>query len=322
MNTDSDLLNYITKKYEIYKNAKITMEILEDISKNENIEMKDLLCLLEINTNTIYKLKKKQQRYTILKFNKYIGINCDKIILNGVIDKKEFIKLREELNMKNYTLVRLLGISRYKYNKLKNNQINKIRVIDVKIKHTVDLMKLDLKYIKSYKKNEYYSKEELENICQKRRITLEQFIKYYNINPKHYKLNKIVIEKSEKGLWIGENIKIPNDFVNQNFYEIQRKLYGVINKYNNIIKWYKYKEELVQDAIGDIFTKCGEIVKKFYFDINLTINILVAKCKYIMFNNYKKMHMSANIYYEDYAISIDHLNLLKDNRYNPQNISI
>lgn len=33
---------------------------------------------------------------------------------------------------------------------------------------------------------------------------------------------------------------------------------------------------------------CGDIVNIFYFDIKITINILVAKAKYIMINYYKK----------------------------------
>lgn len=66
------------------------------------------------------------------------------------------------------------------------------------------MIKIDLKY----KKQDYYSKQELENICKERKILLDEFIKYYNTNPKHYKLNKVIIEKSPKGLWIGKSIKI------------------------------------------------------------------------------------------------------------------
>lgn len=79
MNTNSELLDYITRKYEVYENTKITMQILEEISTKENIEMRDLLCLLEINRGTVYRLRKKKQKTTILKFNKCININCKKL---------------------------------------------------------------------------------------------------------------------------------------------------------------------------------------------------------------------------------------------------
>lgn len=317
MNTNSELLDYITRKYEVYENTKITMQILEDISTKENIEMRDLLCLLEINRDTVYRLRKKKQKTTILKFNKCININCKKIILKQNINRDEFINLRNKLNIKDYTLVKRLGISMYKYYKLKNNEINETRVIDVKLKHKVDLIKIDLKY----KKQEYYSKQELEDICKKRNIQLEEFIKYYNTNLKHYKLNKVIIEKSPKGLWIGKSIKIPNEFFEQNFCEIQRKLYGVIKKYNYIMNWYMYKEDLVAEAIINILGRDGEIVKKFYFDKNLTINILVVKCKYIMFGNYMKMYKNKNIYYDEYENSfLEHSNWLRDDRYNPENL--
>ena len=52
MYANSELLNYITKKYDLYKNKKINIEILQKISKNEKIETKDLLCLLEISSVT------------------------------------------------------------------------------------------------------------------------------------------------------------------------------------------------------------------------------------------------------------------------------
>lgn len=321
MYANSELLNYITKKYDLYKNKKINIEILQKISKNEKIEIKDLLCLLEISSNTSYKLKNKMQKYTKLKFNNYLGINYKKMINRDKITKEEFIKLKNKLDIKDYTLMRLLGISEYKYNKMKNDEVNEVLIIDVKIKHIVDLIKLDFKYIKKYEKKEYYSKDELEEICKERNISLEQFIKYFNNNPKHYKFNKIVIENSPKGLWIGSTLKMPDEFITKNYYKIKNRLEYIIIKYNKIINWYSYKEDLIEDAIMDIFQRCGDIVKKFYFDAKLTINILVLKCKYIMFNNYRKKYINNIIYYESYDNSfLDHSNLFRDDRYDPQNI--
>lgn len=105
MYANSELLNYITKKYDLYKNKKINIEILQKISKNEKIETKDLLCLLEISSNTSYKLKNKMQKYTKLKFNNYLGINYKEIINRDKITKEEFIKLKNKLDIKDYTLM-------------------------------------------------------------------------------------------------------------------------------------------------------------------------------------------------------------------------
>lgn len=61
MKANSELLDYIIRKYKVYENTKITMQILENISTKENIEMRDLLCLLEINRGTVYRLRKKNK---------------------------------------------------------------------------------------------------------------------------------------------------------------------------------------------------------------------------------------------------------------------
>lgn len=125
----------------------------------------------------------------------------------------------------------MLGISIYKYNKMKNDELDEIKVTDVKTKHIVKLIKLDFKYINKYK-NDYYSKEKLQKICKERNITLEQFLKYYNKNQSHYKFNKIAMEQSKKGLWIGENIRISNEFMNENYEKIARYLRNAANKYH------------------------------------------------------------------------------------------
>lgn len=314
----SELLETIKTKYNIHKNRKITFEEVKEISQTEKIEIKDILYLLEINSNTAYKLKNGIQKYKKLKFNNYQGIKNKKIILQGKISKKEFLELKTNLRIKNYTLIRMLGISAYTYKKLEEGKINEMKIIDVKTQHIVELIKLDFKYIDKYNKD-YYSKEKLKEICKRRHINLDQFLKYYNKNPKHYKFNKIAIEKSKKGLWIGEDIKISNEFINENYEKISRKLRNITHKYNNINGWRINKEDIIEETIIKMYEKCGEIIKKFYFDTKLTMNIIIAKGKYIMYNLYRKKYKNNNIYYEQYdGKLLDHTSFLSDNRYNPQ----
>lgn len=320
MYRNSELLEIIMKKYNMHKNTKINLKKLQKISQKEKIKMKDLLYLLEINANTIYKLKKETQKYTKLKFNSYNVLSCKKIIIQGKISKEEFIALKTKFKVKSYTLIRMLGISKYKYNKVKNGKLNEMKVIDVRAKHIVELIKLDFKYINKYSKS-YYPKEILENICKARKISLDEFLRYYNKNPRHYKFNKMAMEQSEKGLWIGENIRMPDEFMNENYEKMVKYLRNIIKKYDKSDGWQIYKEDIVQDAIINIYEKCGEIVKKFYFDTNLIINIIIAKGKYIMFNLYRNKYMNYNVYYEKYDSKLlDHTLLLSDSRYDPQKL--
>lgn len=271
--------------------------------------------MLQISTSTLNKLKKEKQRYTNLKFNKYKIVNFQDIIDEGKINKEQLEKIKITSNLKKITILRQLGITMYKYKKLITNEIKQTNVIDIKIRHIVELVKLDFKYIKKYKIG-YYSKEMLEDICKKREITLEQFIKYYNRNPKHYKFNKIVINKSEKGFWIGENMKIPDEFLNKYYDNIMSLLRYNSKIYDKNNEWLIYKEDIIQETIIYIYEKCGEIVKKFYFDNKLILRILVAKGKYIMYGIYRKKYMKNNLYYDGYDSKLlDHMFILSDRRY-------
>ena len=86
----SELLEIITRKYNIHENKKISFNEIQEISKKEKIEIKDLLYILEIKYNTAYKLKNGKQKYTKLKFNNHKGIKNRKIITQGKINKEEF----------------------------------------------------------------------------------------------------------------------------------------------------------------------------------------------------------------------------------------
>lgn len=59
--------------------------------------------------------------------------------------------------------------------------------------------------------------------------------------------------------------------------------------------------------------KCGNILKIFYFDIKIAINILIAKAKYIMIQFYKKYSDINVIYYDKYENNyLEHSSLFKN----------
>lgn len=312
MYQQSELLETIMKKYHMHKNQKITFKEIQKIAQKEEIEIKDLICLLQISTSTLNKLKKEKQKYTNLRFDKYKTLSFQAIIKEGIIYKEQFEEIKNSNNLKKCTLLRLLGISTYRYKKSINSENTKMNVIDIKTRHIVELVKMDFKYIKKYKIG-YYSKEILEDICQKRSITLEQFIKYYNRNPKHYKFNKIAISKSEKGLWIGEKIRVPDEFLSKYYDKITKLLKYNSQKYEKNNEWMIYREDIIQETILAIYESCGEIVKKFYFDTELILRILASKGKYIMYGIYKEKYNTNNVYYDGYDSKLlDHMSIMRD----------
>lgn len=315
----SKLLKEIMKKYNLEEGSKIDLKLINEIAEKEGIKLKDLTCMLQINCGTMYSLRKEKQRYTKIKFNQYNDLKNKEIIENEKIDYENFMNLQKQNNLKPYTLIRILGISRYKYKKLKQGEVTQVRIKDMRIKHIVDLIKIDLEYMEKYE-NGYCPISDLKKMCRRRKITLNQFLKYYSNNPKHYKINQIIIKKSDRGFYIGGECKMSKKFFKDNEEKLMKRLQRVSNKVSCIVGNKNYNDDLVQDAVVQLLEKCGNIVKKFYFDIKLLFNILMVKAKYIMLNVYRKKYKEhRNIYIDSFEDGlIDHMDILRDDTYNPE----
>jgi len=109
-------------------------------------------------------------------------------------------------------------------------------------------------------------------------------------------------------------------FFKVNEEKLRNRLRKVANKVSKIVGNNSYNDDLVQEALIKLWEKCGHIVKKFYFDIKLVFNILMAKSKYIMFNIYRKeFKEQTNIHYDGFEEGlVDRSDILRDERYNPE----
>jgi len=193
----SKLLKEIMKKYNLKEGSKIDLRLINEIAKKEGIKLKDLTCMLQINNRTMCSLHNERQRTTRIRLDKCIGLPNKKINGNEKIDYQEFMNLQEEFNLKPYTLIRKLGIPQSQYEKLKKGIVAKVRIKDMRVKHIVDLIKIDLKYTRKYQ-NGYCPKSDLKKICRQRKIKLNEFALYFDNNYKYYKFNKMAIQKNEK----------------------------------------------------------------------------------------------------------------------------
>lgn len=312
------VLKEIMKRYKLKQGSKIDINLLEEISYKEKIEITDLRCMLQIDPKTMYCLRTGKRKYTLLKFNDYNQIKDKELLKKEKINYETFINLQNEMHLKPYTIIRILGISRYSYNKMKKGEILEVKIKNMKIKHIVDLITIDLKY-KNRDKDGYCLTSKIKQLCKQRRISVKQFVKYYNINPRHMKFNNIAIKKSEK-FYIGGNCKMSDDFIEDNYEKILNGLKKVANNVSVITGCKNYNEDLIQEAIQELYQKCGNIVKKFYFDMRIIFNILMSKAKYVMLNIYKKEYKEYNnLHYDSFEDGyIEHTNLFRDNRYNPE----
>lgn len=313
----SEVLENIMSKYNLSEGSRLGIELLNQMSTTEKIEMKDLQCMLEIRNSTMSKLRKKTQKHTKIRFNKYEGMKSKRLMQKEKINYKEFQEIKNALNVKDYTLIQMLGISGYCYQKMKKEQAYKVRIKDIRVKHIVELIKIDLKYLK--KKSTYCTIDEIKEMCSRREITINEFAKYYDNNPKHARFNQMIVEKSKQGFWNNPNTKISKKFMEIYSAEMVRKLQEVAERVSKITGCRKFNEDLIQDTIVELIQKGGIIVKNFSFDIEIAFDILMYKAKYIMLNiyqkKYKENHISYNGFEDNY---VDHMDFLKDERYSPQ----
>lgn len=68
------------------------------------------------------KLKNETQKYMKLNFNQYEGIKARRFVNKEDIAYEQFTSLKIILNVKDYTLIRMLGISVYSYKLINNSK--------------------------------------------------------------------------------------------------------------------------------------------------------------------------------------------------------
>ena len=178
------------------------------------------------------------------------------------------------------------------------------------------MIKIDLKYLEYYKER-YYTKGEIEEICKKYNVKFIWFIKYIYPRKKNYYENLEILENSEKGLWIGENRNIDNEFLLKNFNHIQKACNCVAKNMSKVYNCDWLKDEMEFEAFIAIF-KNGITQKNFEYDEKYMINKLKYNAKFSALkyavNKFKEISYEEIL--ENEHESKNKIQLL-DNTYNP-----
>ena len=170
----------------------------------------------------------------------------------------------------------LLGISGLRYQNIRYSG-TKTYIHDYKVAEAVKL-------IGNIEKNRYFSKEEIEDICNIYGITKEDFITYfvysgnfrYNSNPQAY----VDILESHNQIYIGRT-RMSNKYFERTyplFSEPVKRLVGTMcKKY----KMLSHMEDFESEAIMYMFQNCGDIEKNFSDCKNnqTLINMIVGRLK-------------------------------------------
>lgn len=170
----------------------------------------------------------------------------------------------------------LLGISGLRYQNIRYSG-TKTYIHDYKVAEAVKL-------IGNIEKNRYFSKEEIEDICNRYGITKEDFITYfvyrekfrYNSNSQAY----VDALESHNKIYIGRT-RMSNEYFERTyplFLEPVKRLVGTMCKRYRMLN---HMEDLESEAIMYMFQNCGDIEKNFSDckDNQTLINMIIGRLK-------------------------------------------
>ena len=252
----------LREKYKVYFTNEEFAELI-GIRSNENLKnMRIKNNLGRILTNVELTNEEKEKIF--------LEVKTHPLYKEGKrINYEEFKNLFEKYKryFSELEFAEILGITTYAYNSMK--YCNKRCIIkDYKIMKKIKDINLE---------NRLYTKSEIENICSKKKITIDQFIIY--VIQKSRVQSAIEYKKAlnmNNGIWIGDS-NMSKSFITKNYDEMQKEIevitQCIVKKYN----MYYYKEDLISMAISYSFEKCGDLEKNFGYNIEILKKLLCRR---------------------------------------------
>lgn len=230
------------------------------------------------------------------------------LLHNQKIYKKELIDIAYKEKVKLNELVFLLGCyskivykSNYSWTRINIENRNLIT------RDKVNMIKLDLKYIKKYGER-YYNKKEIQNICEKYKVNYNDFITYIYKYKICYYNNIEILENNILGLWIGENKNVSKEFINRNYLNLESKIKKIASSLTMQYNCYYLKEKIV-DRAKDYLLTLGKIEKNYEYDDSIIINKMLYRVKYEMLKEIIKEYRNINNYKFDLFKVSDNYNI-------------
>ena len=200
-----------------------------------------------------------------------------KIYIGQEIDYKIFLEIYSACNfISEHEFAALLGISGFRYKNMKNagskTYIHNYKVIEA------------IKLIGNIEKDRYFSKEEIEDICNKYGITIEDFIAYFVYrNPFRHNTNKQaylnILEKHDN-IYIGKT-RMSNEYFEKIYPLFDEPIKRLVGAMCKQYKMLRYMEDFESESIIYIIQNCGDIEKNFSDseDNQILINMIIARLK-------------------------------------------
>ena len=290
---DCYLRIYLTNKYNLYHRQKITYEELKNISINEGIKLEDLYKIFDISAGSKS------------KFRKQINSSC----FITIYSQSEIDKFKNDILDINNKF--FLEIFKQKY-RLTNRAINEIKR-GCKGKSTLKI-DIDIKYIYG---NIFINKKSIKELSKIYDSNEDELLRNIAKNKRTYKVFKYAIENNKKGIYISQNTRISNRFINENYQKLNKYIEIKSNIKCSIYRCFDIKDDLKSEAYEKII-RLGGIYEKNLKNKNMVIYYLMNLAESSMNSYISKRPKTASLIYNIDGIEkeID----IPDNTYNPENI--
>ncbi len=254
----------------------------------KNMSESEFAKLLDIKYKNYQNLKNKGSRARILK-SKISKISdeekkkiikdlekTNKIKIGIPIEYSVFLEIYEpyKKSMSESEFAEILGISYSSYSKLKTG------IIKSKIRDKQKQSKLDRVVYTLKRESRYYSIEELEDMCEKYSLTIEDIIGEFCNGEKFLDDYREVLKNKGK-IWIGKT-KCSKKFAelhSQMILRSTKKFAGLL-----CLKYYCKSEvqDIASKSIVYVLDKCGDVDKNFVDDEKSAEKIIKARIYYFI----------------------------------------
>lgn len=290
-------------KYKEYVDKKF----IEYGKEKYNLEDEEICYLLKVKVKNYKKLMNNKTK--VMKINlidEYEKLRIEQNIIGKLknqdyITKGDIIKLKKEIRTTNSIIKQTLSISNSQFSKLMRGEIRKARIIFKNIKLNVNYLLMDIKY--EYGER-YYSSSELKCLCKKYKVELDEFLKNISTNINRYPYIKRALKENSKGIYIGEEHRLSNEFLNKYDKRLQNMCERITNKYCYFSHLRDEKSDIEQEALLLLWEKGGNIEKNFSYDLELLFNLLAKKVKYFIIGIRNKRY--SDILLGDFDKNIKH----------------
>lgn len=290
---DSYLRMYLTNKYNLFHRQKLNFTELKNIATNEKIELEDLYKVFDISGASK------------TKFRKGINANC----FITIYSQNELNNFKDDILQNNSKLS--LEVYKQKY-KLTSRAINEIKN-GHRSKSTLKL-DLDIKYIYG---DIFINKCNMQELMKMYCNDEEKLIKNISKTKKIYSAYKYAIENNKKGIYISQNTRISNKFINENYQKLNRYLEIKSNIKCNAYRCFDIKDDLKSEAYEKII-RLGGIYEKNIKNENMKMCYILNLAENSMNSYIRKRPKTVSLIHKIDEIEKEYE--IPDNTYNPENI--